>query len=142
MPNPAGLRNTVGVSRNGYIYLAGAGKGYRYDPATGTWDDAAVPDPALPAPEDSPEAAAEQSEAAQALMAGAEQALSPFKSEGPQVVLTSMGVRRYLKRFLTARFPTWSVLSFQELPPSVQVQAVGRLSLQQAPARRPVGVKM
>src|SRR5581483_6078201 len=36
-------------------------------------------------------------EAAQALMAGAEQALSPLKSEGPQVVLTSMGVRRYLK---------------------------------------------
>lgn len=81
-------------------------------------------------------------ESAQALMAGAESALSPFKSEGPQVLLTSMGVRRYLKRFLTARFPNWSVLSFQELPAHVQVQAVGRLTLQQAPVRRPVGVKM
>jgi type III secretion protein V len=81
-------------------------------------------------------------ESAQALLAGAESALSPFKSEGPHVVLTSMGVRRYLKRFLTARFPNWSVLSYQELPGHVQVQAVGRLSLKQAPVKRPVGVKM
>jgi type III secretion protein V len=82
-------------------------------------------------------------EVAQALLAGAESALSPFKSsEAPQVVLTSMGVRRYLKKFLTARFPTWAVLSFHELPAHVQVQAVGRLSLQQASLKRPVGVKM
>lgn len=81
-------------------------------------------------------------ESGQALMAGAESALSPFKSEGPQVVLASMEVRRYLKRFLAARFPNWSVLSFQELPAHVQVQAVGRISLQQTPVKRPVGVKM
>lgn len=82
-------------------------------------------------------------EAAQALLAGAENALSPFKStEAPQVVLTSMGVRRYLKKFLTARFPTWVVLSFHELPAHVQVQPIGRLSLQQAAPRRPVGVRV
>jgi type III secretion protein V len=82
-------------------------------------------------------------EVAQALMAGAESALSPFKSsEAPQVVLTSMSVRRYLKKFLTARFPSWAVLSFHELPAHVQVQAVGRLSLPQASLKRPVGVKM
>lgn len=82
-------------------------------------------------------------EVAQALMAGAESALSPFKSaDTPQVVLTSMGVRRYLKKFLTARFPTWTVLSFHELPASVQVQAAGRLCLQSAALKRPVGVKM
>jgi type III secretory pathway component EscV len=53
-----------------------------------------------------------------------------------------MDVRRYLKMFLATRFPAWAVLSLQELPAHVQVHAVGRISLQRVPQRRPVGVKM
>ncbi len=81
-------------------------------------------------------------EAAQSLLNGAERALAPLRSAGTQVVLAPMGVRRYLKKFLTARFPTWAVLSFQELPAHVRVHAVGRLGLQAPAQRRPVGVKM
>ena len=80
-------------------------------------------------------------ETAQSLLTAAESALAPLRSAGTQVVLAPMGVRRYLKKFLTTRFPTWAVLSFQELPAHVQVHAVGRLGLQAPAQRRPVGVK-
>jgi type III secretion protein V len=81
-------------------------------------------------------------EASRALMAGADSALSPLRSDGPQVVLAPMEVRRYLKKFLAARFPAWTVLSYQELPAHVQVQAVGRLNLLQVPHRRAGGTKL
>jgi type III secretion protein V len=81
-------------------------------------------------------------EIAQSLLTAAQSALAPLRSAGTQVVLAPMGVRRYLKKFLTTRFPTWAVLSFQELPAHVQVHAVGRLGLQAPAQRRPVGVKM
>jgi type III secretion protein V len=81
-------------------------------------------------------------EIARALMAAADTALSPLHAEALQVVLAPMDVRRYLKKFLTMRFPAWSVLSFQELPPNVQVQAVGRLALQQVGPRRAAGSKL
>jgi type III secretion protein V len=81
-------------------------------------------------------------ETARALMAGAENALSPLRADGPQVVLAPMDVRRYLKKFLAPRFPTWVVLSFQELPGQVQVQTVGRLTLQLTPQRRTGGTKL
>ena len=81
-------------------------------------------------------------EVTQSLLAAAESALAPLRSAGTQVVLAPMGVRRYLKKFLASRFPTWAVLSFQELPAHVQVHAVGRLGLQAPAQRRPVGVKM
>jgi type III secretion protein V len=80
-------------------------------------------------------------ETARALMAAADNALSPLRSDGPQVVLAPMDVRRYLKKFLATRFPAWAVLSVQELPAHVQVQAVGRLTLQQVPQRRAGGTK-
>ena len=82
-------------------------------------------------------------EAAQALMAGAENALSPLRgSDGAHVVLVSIDVRRYLKKFLAVRFPAWTVLSFQELPARVQVKAVGQLGLQRTAHRRSVAGKM
>ena len=81
-------------------------------------------------------------EIAQSLLAAAESALAPVPSTGTQVLLAPMGVRRYLKKFLASRFPTWTVLSFQELPPHVQVHAVGRLGLQPAAQRRSAGVKV
>jgi type III secretion protein V len=81
-------------------------------------------------------------ETAQALLAAAESALAPSRATGAQVILAPMGVRRYLKKFLASRFPTWAVLSFQELPGHVQVQAVGRLALQASTQRRPLGVRL
>jgi type III secretion protein V len=75
-------------------------------------------------------------DATHALMAGAESALSPLRSDGAHVVLAPMDVRRYLKKLLAARFPTWTVLSLQELPAYVQVQAVGRLAMQYGQQRR------
>jgi type III secretion protein V len=76
-------------------------------------------------------------EKAQALTAGAESALSRVgSSDGGAVVLAPMDVRRYLKKFLSSRFPNWAVLSFQELPPNVQLRAVGRLGLQAVTPRR------
>jgi type III secretory pathway component EscV len=76
-------------------------------------------------------------EIAQALTAGAQSALSRVGSaEGGAVVLAPMDVRRYLKKFLGSRFPNWAVLSFQELPPNVQLRAVGRLGLQTAGLQR------
>jgi type III secretion protein V len=82
-------------------------------------------------------------ELAQALLAGAETALSvPRSSETTPVVLAPMDVRRYLKILLAARFPNWTVLSFQELPSHVQVRAIGRLDLQHASQRRTFGGKV
>ena len=81
-------------------------------------------------------------ETAQSLLTAAESALAPVPSTGTQVLLAPMGVRRYLRKFLAPRFPTWTVLSFQELPAHVQVHAVGRLGLQPAGQRRPAGVKV
>jgi type III secretion protein V len=76
-------------------------------------------------------------EKAQALTAGAESALSRVgSSDGGAVVLAPMDVRRYLKKFLSSRFPNWAVLSFQELPANVQLRAVGRLGLQAVAPRR------
>ena len=75
-------------------------------------------------------------EVAQALIAGAEQALSPMKAEAPRVLLAPMDVRRYLKKFLASRFPACTVLSLQELPAHVQVISAGRLALQNPQGRR------
>jgi type III secretion protein V len=81
-------------------------------------------------------------ETARALMTGAENALSPLRPDGPQVLLAPMDVRRYLKKFLATRFSTWTVLSFQELPPHVQIQTVGRLTLQHGSQRRAGSTKL
>jgi type III secretion protein V len=75
-------------------------------------------------------------ETAQALMAGADEALSPLKPDAPRVVLAPMDVRRYLKKFLGSSFPTCTVLSFQELPAEIQVTTAGRLTLQPTQGRR------
>jgi type III secretion protein V len=81
-------------------------------------------------------------ETSQSLLSAAESTLAPLRSAGTQVVLAPMAVRRYLKKLLATRFPTCTVLSFQELPAHLQVHAVGRLALQAPAQRRPVGLKM
>jgi type III secretion protein V len=75
-------------------------------------------------------------EVVQALIAGAEAALSPLRSDAPLIVLAPMDVRRYLKKVLASSFPSCTVLSFQELPAEVQVQAGARLALQYPQERR------
>jgi type III secretion protein V len=42
------------------------------------------------------------------------------------VLLTSMDVRRYVKRLLSAQVPQLVVLSFQELPPDCEIASLGR----------------
>jgi len=46
----------------------------------------------------------------------------------PPIVLTSMEVRRYVKRLLEIEQPSVTVLSFQELLPDVNIQPIGRIS--------------
>ncbi len=81
-------------------------------------------------------------ETAQALIASADSVLTPLRSEGIPVLLAPMDVRRYLKKFLAARFSTCTVLSYQELPAHVQVRPVGQLTLQRAPQKRSFGSKV
>jgi type III secretion protein V len=80
-------------------------------------------------------------ETAQALLVGAETALSTMRSERQQVVVAPMDVRRYLRKFIAARFPACTVLSYQELPAHVQVQVISRLTLQPGELRRAVGAR-
>lgn len=75
-------------------------------------------------------------EASEALMAGAERALSSTRTEERPVVLASMDVRRYVKKFLGTRFQALAVLSIQELPAHVEVNSLGTLTLQHSPRRR------
>lgn len=75
-------------------------------------------------------------EAGEALMAGAERALHPLRTEQRPVLLASMDVRRYIKKFLGTRFQALAVLSIQELPAHVEVHSLGTLSLQHSPRRR------
>ncbi|MGH8240379.1 MAG: FHIPEP family type III secretion protein, partial [Steroidobacteraceae bacterium] len=75
-------------------------------------------------------------EGSQALTAGADSVLMPLRAENTVILLAPMDVRRYLKKFLGTRFPNLVVLSFQELPPHVQIQPIGKLALHYAPQRR------
>lgn len=75
-------------------------------------------------------------ETAMALTAGADAAFGPLGREAELILVTPMDVRRYLKKFLGTRYPSLVVLSFQELPAHIQIQSIGRLSLQHAPQRR------
>jgi len=49
--------------------------------------------------------------------------------EPPPVVLTTMEVRRYVRRLLEVDLPDLAVLSYSELLPQVQVQPVARVSV-------------
>jgi type III secretion protein V len=48
---------------------------------------------------------------------------------GAPILLTSMEVRRFVKRLVEIEHPDVSVLSFQELSPDVNVQPMGRISV-------------
>jgi type III secretion protein V len=44
------------------------------------------------------------------------------------VMLTSMDIRRYVRRLIEAEFPDLMVLSYQELTPEITVQPLGKIS--------------
>jgi type III secretion protein V len=60
------------------------------------------------------------------------QALIKTEGDEPMVLLASMDVRRYVKKFFGAQFPDLVVLSFQELPPDSEVLARARVGMQPA----------
>jgi type III secretion protein V len=45
------------------------------------------------------------------------------------IVITDMELRRFVRKMVELEFPTLSVLSYQELPPELNVQPVSRISL-------------
>jgi type III secretory pathway component EscV len=45
------------------------------------------------------------------------------------VVLASPDVRRSLRQLVAPRFPWMAVLSYEELPPSLPVRAIGKIEL-------------
>jgi type III secretion protein V len=61
---------------------------------------------------------------------------STARSGEPLIVLASMEVRRYAKKFLATRFPSLVALSWQELPADVQVQSAGILTMAAGAQRR------
>jgi type III secretion protein V len=68
----------------------------------------------------------------------AQQILKSFQSElgnipstaQQPVVITTMEVRRYLKKLVEIHHPTVAVLSYQELSPEIRVQPIARIALQ------------
>jgi type III secretion protein V len=56
--------------------------------------------------------------------------LEPVKSRGIRpVLLTSVEIRRYVRKLVEEDLPDTSVLSFQELPPQLVIQPLGRVAL-------------
>jgi type III secretion protein V len=73
-------------------------------------------------------------ETARLVMASAQAAIKPEAGQAA-VLLASMDVRRYVKKFFSTQFPDLVVLSFQELPPEAEIVArerIGVLPLRQA----------
>ena len=73
---------------------------------------------------------------ARKILAAAKKSLGnlPATASRP-IVLTAVDVRRYLKKLLELDMPQVVVLSYQEISPLLQVQPVGRITLQAAQAR-------
>jgi type III secretion protein V len=72
-------------------------------------------------------------EVARQVMASAQAVIQPQEGE-TAVLLASMDVRRYVKKFFAAEFPDLVVLSFQELAPEAQIvtrERIGALPLRQ-----------
>ena len=53
----------------------------------------------------------------------------PANAQQP-VIVTDIEIRRYVKKLIDVEFPQVTVLSYQELPPELNIQPVGRISLQ------------
>jgi type III secretion protein V len=68
-------------------------------------------------------------EVAKQIQSGVHDALSDQDGSRPTIVLTSMDVRRYVKRLLSSQLPDLVVLSFQELPPDCEIASQGRVGM-------------
>ena len=52
-----------------------------------------------------------------------------MEEENTAVILTSMDIRRYLRRLIDSKLPTLPVLSHQEVTPDISLQPLGRIQL-------------
>jgi type III secretion protein V len=68
-------------------------------------------------------------EVAKQVQDGVHAAVTSLGDTNPNVLVTSMDVRRYVKRLLTAPLPDLVVLSFQELPPDCEIASLGRAGM-------------
>jgi type III secretion protein V len=53
----------------------------------------------------------------------------PPTAQQPPVILTSMDIRRFVRKLVEHEFPALAVLSYQELSPDINVQPVARINL-------------
>ncbi len=70
-------------------------------------------------------------EASRQIVSAFRDILGAAEAEGPPIVLTQMNVRPHVKQLLARAHPEAAVLSFQELPSDLQLQPVGRITLDQ-----------
>lgn len=68
------------------------------------------------------------------LISAVESEAQRWPGPGGAVLLTSLETRRFIRRLLCARMPALAVLSHQELPADLVVEAVGRVGMSPAPA--------
>jgi type III secretion protein V len=47
----------------------------------------------------------------------------------PPVLLTTLDVRRFVRKLIEGEFPDLSVLSYQEIVPEIRIQPLGRVQL-------------
>ena len=55
---------------------------------------------------------------------------SPHGEPPVSILMSSMDVRRYVRRMLEKRFPALAVLSYQEIGSHAALQTVGRVSIE------------
>jgi type III secretion protein V len=63
------------------------------------------------------------------LMEAAASCYAVLPQDRPPVLLTTLETRRFVRRIFAQRFPGWHVLSYQELPPDVQIRSIEVLKL-------------
>ena len=63
------------------------------------------------------------------LMEAAASCFAALPQDRPPVLLTTLETRRFVRRIFAQRFPGWHVLSYQELPPDVQIRSIDLLKL-------------
>ena len=68
------------------------------------------------------------------LLAAVEAEMNRWSGEGQPILLTSLETRRFVRRLVATKMPTLHVLSHQELPADIMVEAVGRVAIVSAPA--------
>lgn len=68
------------------------------------------------------------------LLAAVEVEMKRWSGEGQPILLTSLETRRFVRRLVATKMPTLHVLSHQELPADIMVEAVGRVAIASAPA--------